>query len=142
MDPKKVRWLLTLCASKTLSGFAKRRAFLGISDAHAEKSLEIMDTTLRGGKSLTRTELGRVLEAGGIPMKPQWGYHLACYAATRGLICFGPPTEKEETFVLLEEWIPKAETPTREERLAELARTYFRAHGPATVDDFAWWCGL
>ena len=28
VDPKNVRWLLSLCASKTLSGFAKRREFL------------------------------------------------------------------------------------------------------------------
>lgn len=75
-------------------------------------------------------------------MKTQWTYHLACYAATRGLICFGPPTDKEETFVLLEEWIAKVPELSYEERLAELARTYFRSHSPATVDDLAWWCGL
>lgn len=47
VDPKNVRWLLDLCASKTLSGFTKRREFLGISDAHAEKALETMDLALR-----------------------------------------------------------------------------------------------
>ena len=107
MDPRHVRWMLTLCASKTLSGFAKRRAFLGITDADAEKALEIMESSLRGGKALSRTELGKTLEKSGIPMQTQWTYHLACYAATRGLICFGPPSEKEETFVLLNEWVPK-----------------------------------
>lgn len=75
-------------------------------------------------------------------MQTQWTYHLACYAATSGLICFGPPTQKEETFVLLEEWVPKMPALTRDEQLAELARKYFRAHGAATVDDLAWWCGL
>lgn len=28
MDPRHVRWMLDLCASKTLTGFTKRRAFL------------------------------------------------------------------------------------------------------------------
>lgn len=28
VDPRHVRWLLGLCASKTISGFAKRREFL------------------------------------------------------------------------------------------------------------------
>ena len=107
MDPKCVHMMLDLCAKKTLTGFAKRRDFLGISDTHAERALEIMERELRGGKSLTRTELNKTLEENSIPMQTQWMYHLACYAATRGLICFGPPTTKEETFVLLDEWVTK-----------------------------------
>lgn len=73
-------------------------------------------------------------------MQTQWTYHLACYAASRGLICFGPPTEKEETFVLLDEWIGTSKSLNKDEQLATLARMYFRAHGPATLDDLAWWC--
>jgi hypothetical protein len=64
MDPQHVRWMLNLCASKTLKGFAKRREFLGITDVHAEKALALMDTALRGGKQLTRKEIGDLLEAG------------------------------------------------------------------------------
>ena len=30
----------------------------------------------------------------------------------------------------------------RDEALAELTRRYFVSHGPATVQDFAWWSGL
>ena len=142
MDPRHLKWMTSLCASKTLSGFPKRRAFLGISDTHAERALEIMDRELRGGKVLTRTELGKTLEAHGIPMQTQWTYHLACYAATRGLICFGPPTDKEETFVLLDEWVRNPLNLNHDEQLGELARMYFRGHSPATIDDLAWWCGL
>lgn len=60
-------------------------------------------------------------------MQTQRVYHLACYAATRKVICFGPPTEKEETFVLLDEWVKKPKhTLTHDEQLAELARMYIR----------------
>lgn len=142
MDPRNVKWMLSLCAKKTLSGFPKRREFLGITDTHAERALEIMDQALRGGKSLTRTELSHTLEEHDIPMQTQWMYHLACYAGTLGLICFGPPTEKEETFVLTDEWIADSAHLNTDEQLAELARMYFRSHSPATLDDFAWWCGL
>lgn len=142
MDPRHVRWMLGLCASKTLKGFAKRRAFLWISDSDAEKALRIMEESLRWGKTLTRTELGTVLKENGIPMQTQWTYHLACYAATCWLICFGPPTEKEETFVLLDEWIPAQPELTHEEKLSKLARMYIRGHWPATADDLAWWCGI
>ena len=142
LAPENVHRMLDLCASKTLAGFAKRRAFLGITDAYADRALEIISNTLRGGKSLTRTALGEALREGGIPMQTQRVYHLSCYAATRQLICFGPPTDTEETFVLLDDRIPKKVILNPEEQLAKLAMLYFRGHGPATVDDLAWWCGL
>jgi hypothetical protein len=142
MNPKNIRWMLELCASKTLSGFGRRREYLGITDVHAERALEIMDMSLRWGKSLTRREFGEILKSNDIPMQTQWVYHLACYAATHGLICFWPPTEKEETFVLLDEWVPRSPVLNHDEQLAELARMYIRWHGPATADDLAWWCGL
>ena len=75
-------------------------------------------------------------------MQSQWAYHLACYAATCGIICFGPPTDTEEIFVLLDEWVPRRERLDHDESLAELARIYLHGHGPATADDLAWWCGL
>ncbi len=140
-DPRHVRPLLELCAAKTLSGFPKRRAILGISDAHAEKALALMQKGLRG-KTLSRTELGALLEKGDIPMQTQWVYHLACYAATKGIICFGPPDGDDDTFVLLDEWVPAAKRLPREAQLAEIARMYVRGHGPATADDLAWWTGL
>jgi hypothetical protein len=31
---------------------------------------------------------------------------------------------------------------SRDEALAELARRFFKSHGPATIRDFAWWSGL
>jgi Winged helix DNA-binding domain len=58
------------------------------------------------------------------------------------LICFGPKEGKEQTFVLLEEWVPNAPSKSREDSLSELAKRYFRSHGPATVQDFAGWTGL
>ncbi|MBP7885004.1 winged helix DNA-binding domain-containing protein [Patescibacteria group bacterium] len=75
-------------------------------------------------------------------MQTQRVYHLCCYAATRKLICFGPPTDKEETFVLLDERVAKPKILTHDEQLATLARMYIRSHGPATVDDLARWTGL
>jgi hypothetical protein len=142
MAPENVHRMLDLCASKTLPGFAKRREFLWISDKLAEQALDIMDSSLRGGKFLTRTQLWQTLQDGWIPMQTQWVYHLACYAATRKLICFGPPTEKEETFVLLDERVPNPLQLTYDEQLAALATMYIRGHGPVTVDDLARWTGL
>ena len=142
MAPENVHRMLDLCASKTLTGFAKRREFLWISDKHAEQALDIIDSALRGGKSLTRTQLGQSLQDWWIPMQAQRIYHLTCYAATRKLICFGPPMDKEETFVLLDERVDKPLKLNYDEQLAALATMYIRGHGPVTVDDLARWCGL
>ena len=60
----------------------------------------------------------------------------------QGLLCFGPRDGKQQTFALLDEWLPSARTLDRGEALGELARRYFESHGPATVQDFAWWAGL
>ncbi len=142
MAPEYVHMMLDLCASRTLSWFAKRREYLWISDAHAEKALKIMEKSLRGGKILSRSQLGETLQQGWIPMQTQRTYHLACYAATRKLICFWPKDEKEDSFVLLDERLPKPRNMTQDEQLAEVARMYIRSHGPATVDDLARWTGL
>jgi hypothetical protein len=43
---------------------------------------------------------------------------------------------------LLDERAPQAKSLERNEALAELTRRYFTSHGPAKVQDFAWWSGL
>jgi hypothetical protein len=50
--------------------------------------------------------------------------------------------DKQQTFVLLDEWVPDSRDLSREESLVELAKRYFASHGPAAVHDFAWWAGL
>jgi hypothetical protein len=63
-------------------------------------------------------------------------------AAQDRLICFGVPSGKQQTFVLLDEWAPQTKKLERDEALAELARRYFTSHGPASLPDFARWAGL
>jgi Winged helix DNA-binding domain len=50
--------------------------------------------------------------------------------------------ERQPTFVLLDDWVPRRAEPPREQALATLAKRYLASHGPATVQDFAWWSGL
>jgi len=49
---------------------------------------------------------------------------------------------RQFTYALLDERVPRSLALKRDEALAELARRYFTSHGPATVQDFAWWSGL
>jgi hypothetical protein len=90
---------------------------------------------LSGGNALTRTELYAALPPGD---RLQMVWRLA----HEKVICFGPRRGKQQTFVLLDEWVPPSRTRVPADPLAELARRYFASHGPATAEDFAWWAGL
>ncbi len=60
-------------------------------------------------------------------------------AGQRGLACFGPARGAEATFVRPGDWLPNfADVPAEKAEL-ELLRRYLRAHGPATVRDYARW---
>jgi len=75
--------------------------------------------------------------------KTQAPIHLIQVAALQGALCLGPDRENgEPTYVLIDDWIGKRQTPPRESALEELARRYFAAYGPATGEDFVAWSGL
>jgi hypothetical protein len=46
------------------------------------------------------------------------------------------------TYALLEERAPRARRLEHAEAVAELTLRYFKSHGPAQLQDFAWWSGL
>jgi len=48
----------------------------------------------------------------------------------------------KQTFTSLGEWVTRKQTLQKEDALERLSRTYFNSHGPATIQDFAWWSGL
>jgi hypothetical protein len=53
-------------------------------------------------------------------------------AELAGLICSGAARGKQQTYALLAERAPHAQTLAHDEALAELARRCFVGHGPAT----------
>lgn len=137
------RWMLALCAPRTLARNAQRlRKEHGIDSRVVARSGEVLTDALRGGICLSRPELYRGLEGARIATGNGRGLHLLWWHAHEGLVCLGPRSGKQQTFVLLDEWLPATPPRSREDSLAELARRYFTSHGPATVRDFAWWSGL
>jgi hypothetical protein len=137
-----VHWMLDLMGSRALAGAAKRRAFLGLSEEVADRAVQVLASALAGGGRLTRAQCIAVLADKGIDTAGQRGYHLLWYASQRGVLCIAPNIGTEQSFVLLDEWVPDPHRPDRDEALATIALRYFRSHGPTTRRDFAGWTGL
>ncbi len=137
-----LRWMLELFAERNIAGAKSRFKQLGIDDGVISDSRRIITKHLRGGNQLPRETILEVLETAHISTQGQRGIHILWRMAQEGLICFGPRQGKKYTFVLLDEWVPEGERMSREEALQKLALQYMNSHGPATLQDFAWWSGL
>jgi Winged helix DNA-binding domain len=135
-------WMLDLMGVRALAGAAKRREVLGLAEKTAEHAVEVLGAALTGGNRLTRAACLEALVAAGIDVGGQRGYHLLWYSAQRGVTAIAPHVGKDQTFVLLDDWVPEPRRPERDEALAIIARRYFRSHGPASRKDFAGWTGL
>jgi hypothetical protein len=142
VPPRDVHWMLDLMGSRALAGVARRWAILGLNAEVADRAAEVLGTALAGGGRLTRAQCIAVLADKGIATAGQLGYHLLWYASQRGVLCIAPNIGTEQTFALLDEWVPDPYRPEREEALATIAVRYFRSHGPTTRQDFAGWTGL
>jgi hypothetical protein len=137
-----IHWMLSLLTPRIVANSARRYNQLELDESVFSKSRKILIRSLKDGKILTRKSLYTILESEKIPTGNQRGIHILQKHAMEGLICFGPYIEREPTFVLLDEWIPRTSVHGREEALGSLAIRYFASHGPAQLKDFIWWTGL
>lgn len=137
-----VRWMLTLLTPRVLARAAGVYRLAGLNEAIFKKSRKVLIKVLETNQQLTRKDLYEQLEKAKIATDRQRGLHILGYWAQQGLICLGPHQGKQPSFVLLDEWLPKTKELKKDEALAELANRYFNSHGPATIQDFAWWSGL
>jgi len=136
------RWLTRLLAPRVIRRAASRYRELGLDGAVFAKSRAILEAALAGGHALTRGELYATLACAGVSPDGQRGIHIVGQLAMQGVLCTGAPRGKQQTFVLLDDWIPRSRELTGDAALAELARRYVASHGPVTALDLAWWSGL
>lgn len=145
MPAEDAKWMIRLLAPRIDAKAAANYRRAGLSQEIIAQAGEVFKQTL-SGRQCTRAEIYAALTAAGIATGAQngeqRGMHLLVHWARHGLICLAPRRGKQQTFALLDEWLPAGNDLTGETALAELTRRYFRSHGPATVKDFAWWTGL
>jgi hypothetical protein len=142
VTPADIRWMQALTRTRVDAISAYQYRQLELDDVVFARSNALIRAALEGGRHLTRTELGKALENGGIVATGLRLAYLMLRAELDAVICSGPRRGKQFTYALVDERAPAARILERTEALAELARRYFTSHGPATVRDFAWWSGL
>jgi len=140
-----VRWLTALFGPMIERRFAGVRwRQLGIDGALIDRAIPLAREVL-AGRRLTRHEIAAELAERGIRPAddPQAATHLLMALSCRGVTCRVAERGRESTFALLADWVsPERSAPAPADPVAELARRYFRAFGPATAADFATWSGL
>jgi len=140
--PEDLGWMLSVTAERTMRTAAGRHTQLELTDADFARATEITTEQLTGGKSIRRADLLAAFEAGGVSTAGQRGAHLIGFLAHSRLIVFAAVDGKQQTFALLDDWVPNPRILGRDEALGEFARRYFTSHGPATIRDLAWWASL
>ncbi|MCP2030680.1 hypothetical protein L1277_000744 [Okibacterium sp. HSC-33S16] len=143
LTPHDLRLLLPLSRDRVVSSLAARHRELGIDSNDVAVAEHAAEQALSEAGALSRKDLLAAFERAGQSTAGQRGTHLLFLLAHAGLVCLGPFRGKEQLFVLFERWGPAdAPLPDREEALARVALRYFQSHGPATVEDLAWWTKL
>jgi hypothetical protein len=137
-----VKWMLALTAPHLRKAMRSVHKSLGLTDQIFKRSHSIIKKSLTNNGYMTRTELVAELIRNKIKPDNLQTIHIMFNAELNGTICNGPMRGKQFTYALLEERIPKTKSLSREEALSELSKRYFTSHGPATIQDFAWWSGL
>ena len=134
--------MLQISTERTVAGHRTRLRQLELDDAVLSRSRDVLEAVLSGGQRVARPQLLQLLEEAGIGTVYQRGYTILWHAAHRGLICLGPMGGRQQSFVLLREWVTGSVPLPRSEALTTLTQRYFTSRGPATAHDFAWWASI
>ena len=137
--PADLRWLLALTAPRVRQQAAGARRQLGLDDevlATARRAVEPAVT----GRALTRPQVAQVLAGAGLALDARGLGYVLMLLELDAVVCSGARDRHLHTYVLLDERVPPAPAP--DDPTTELVRRFLRGHGPATVQDLAWWSSL
>jgi len=100
-----------------------------------------------GSGSMSKHNLTRAIRPRGNKKVQAWMDRVSSFcspALTEGLICYGPEQDRanEAVFVRVDQWLPKQKKVDGSASRQILLRSYLRAYGPATVQDFSFWSGI
>jgi hypothetical protein len=137
-----LRWMLKFLTPRVIQRCAGLYRQAELDNKVFSKCNKLLSAALKGEQRLTRKEIYALWERARISTGGQRGLHILGHLAQTGLICFGPRKDRQQTFVLVDEWLPSSKMLQKDQAFAKLTLTYFQSHGPATIQDFSWWSGL
>jgi hypothetical protein len=135
-------WMQRLTGPRVQRAMEVYRRQMSLDAPTLRRATTIFERALRDRHFRTRTDLAAHLQRAGIPLTGIRLAHAALYAEFEAVICSGPRLGKHSTYALVAERVGESRDLSGDEALAELARRFFRSHGPATIRDFVWWSGL
>ena len=137
-----IRWMLKLTAPHIKTSIKSYQEKLGLNAKIFNRTNAIIEKLLQNNNYLTRAQIVSELKKKKISVDNLQATHIMFDVELNGIVCNGPMREKQFTYALVDERVPLTKSVTREEALFKLSKKYFNSHGPATVQDFAWWSGL
>jgi hypothetical protein len=135
-------WLLPLFAETIVRWSRKRLNDFGLDRAGQDRAMAVLQRAVADEGALTRSQLAERLERAGFNTANEFKVHLWLLATLDGELCLGPDRDGQTCLVRTADWIGELQARPRDDSLAELARRYLRAYGPASERDFARWAGL
>jgi hypothetical protein len=135
-------WLLPLFSDQIVRWSRKRLADFGLDRNGQDRALAVLHRAVDRHGPLTRPQLAERLERAGFDTANEFRVHLWLLATLDGELCLGPDRDGNTCLVRTADWIGEPERRPREGSLAELARRYLGAYGPASERDLVRWAGL
>ncbi len=137
-------WLHALTTVSHATSNRTRLAQEGVSEAQADRGVEVVVRALTTEGPLVRAQLKEHLQRAGIPVEGQALVHVLHRTSLRGLTVRGPMIGQHQAHVLVTDWLGArpAGSPQGEAALAELGRRFLRGHGPADERDLVKWAGI
>jgi hypothetical protein len=140
-------WLHGLTAPTTRNANERRLGQEGFPGRQGTRAVQAILDALADRGPLTRNQLAEVVTTAVKRPEGQAMPHLLMYASLRGKLVRGPVRPGGQDWALARDWLgeelpERLDGEDRDRALAELARRYLVAHGPATDADLAWWIGL
>lgn len=135
-------WLVPLFSEQIVRWSRKRLADFGLDRDRQDRALAALHGAVEEDGPLTRPELAERLARAGFETANEFKVHLWLLATLDGELCLGPDRGGQTCLVRTRDWIGELERRPREQSLAELARRYLRAYGPASERDLVRWAGL
>lgn len=136
--------LLEVTAPRIRQAMASNNRRDGLTPESIRAQADVAIDAIRSTGPLTRPEVEALLTEAGFERQGNSMAHVMIEAELSGLIHSGPQRiqsgrGKQHTYAAAD-LPPSRRTPN--ERLAWIARTYGRGHGPFRVKDLAWWTSL